>query len=116
MFEVFPEDLRKQLLAAERKAQSRRSRLRVETGRESWPVLRRWEDGFALDARRVSHLRGLVDLYDGPRHVMQCLIFASGVEGDELICSVKSATPAGDRPPVDFVRPEGGPAALLPRY
>ncbi|MEI4485156.1 hypothetical protein V8J36_03065 [Frigidibacter sp. MR17.14] len=119
MFEVFPAELRNELAAAQaaqRRGRARKSRLRVQTGAMSLPVLRRWDDGFALDAARVGHLRGLVDLYDGSRHLMHCLIVASAVEENELICTVKSATPAADRPPVDFVRPDDAPAGLLPRY
>lgn len=113
------EFLRKDLLAAlreaGRRAGKRRSRLRVHAGDEVWPVLNRWRGGFSLDAGQVSHLRGLVDLYEGGRHISTALIVASDVEGGELICTTKRETPVRDRPALDFVRDENAPVGYLPR-
>lgn len=116
MFEDLPKDIRDGLDEARKRARKRGSRLHVRAGTEVWPVLRRWPEGFALDAAKVAHLRGRVDLYDGVTHLMECLIYASEVDGGELICHVKSTTPVTDRPPVDFVREREAPAALLPRF
>lgn len=115
MIEDLPQDIRAGLAEAHRRSQKRSARLRVQAGADLWRVLRQWEGGFALDAAQVSHLRGLVDLYDGSRHLMQCLIVASAVEDGELICLVKSATPATDRAPLDFVRDAAAPVGYLPR-
>lgn len=113
------EFLSKELLAALQAAQGsslrRRSRLRVVAGGQSYPVLRRWKGGFALDAASVSHLRGLVDLHDGSRHLATCLIVASAVERGELICTMKRETAVRDRAALDFVRDEAAPVAYLPR-
>ncbi|MFT3690751.1 hypothetical protein [Paenirhodobacter sp.] len=92
----------------------RRSRLRIRTGGDILPVLRCWRGGFSLDAEQIRHLRGLVDLYDGARHLSTCLIVASDVEGGELICTVKRETPVTDHAPLDFERAESAPAGLLP--
>ncbi|MBC7137849.1 MAG: hypothetical protein H5U17_03705 [Defluviimonas sp.] len=115
MIEHLPADIRRALDEARKRGQKRRSRLRLEAGGEMWRVLRRWEGGVALDAAEVGYLRGLVDLYDGPRHLMQCLIVASAVEEGELICLMKSETPVRDRAPLDFARDDPAPAGYLPR-
>jgi hypothetical protein len=61
------------------------------------------------------HLRGIVDVYDGARHVSQCLIMASDIEGGELVCRLKWATAARQSAALDYERDEGAPAAYLPR-
>ena len=58
-------------------------------------------------------LRGLVDVYDGSRHICQCLIVASTVENGELICDFKRSTLAEDRPALDFWRDENAPVGYL---
>ncbi|MCX7888506.1 MAG: hypothetical protein N2422_02105 [Rhodobacteraceae bacterium] len=115
MTDFLPREVRAGLEEARRRDLRRRARLRVVAGDEVWPILRFWEDGFALDADQVAHLRGLVDIYDGGRHVYTCLIIASAVEEGELICVMKRSTPAEEKAPLDFVRDENAPAGLLPR-
>ncbi|SIS68712.1 hypothetical protein [Phaeovulum vinaykumarii] len=86
-----------------RRAESRRPKsLRVVAGKQTYPVLRRWRGGFALDAAEVTQLRGLVDLYEGPRHVAQCLITASEIDGVELICTLKRETAVAQEAARDF--------------
>lgn len=114
MFEVLPKELREGLDAARKRDIGRRSRLRVHAGDQIYPVIRYWEEGFALDADQVDSLRGLVDLFDGGRHLYECLIIASDIEEGELICTMKRATAALDRAPLDFARDEAAPVALLP--
>lgn len=114
--EILPKDLVETVRAALLSEKRERARLRIHTGADIWPVLRRWHGGFSLDATQVSHLRGLVDLYDGARHLSTCLIVASEIEGNELICSVKRETAVADRAALDFARDENAPAALLPRF
>ena len=91
----------------------RNSRLRVHVDDEIFPVLRFWEKGFALDAEDAPHLRGLVDLYDGSRHIYQCLIVASEREHGEMIYEFKRSTAVVDKAPLDFARDENAPIALL---
>ena len=99
-----------------RKADLRKkSRLRVHAGDDIYPILRYWDEGFALDADQVDHLRGLVDIYDGGRHLSQALIVASDVAMGELICEIKRLTAVHDRPPLDFERDERAPAGYLTR-
>jgi hypothetical protein len=115
MLEFLPKDIRDALETARRRDRGRKSRLRVQLGEVVFPILRLWDTGFALDASRTTRLRGYVDLYDGSRHLRQCLIVASVVENGELICEIKQTTRATDGPALDFWRDENLPTRLLPR-
>ncbi|MFC2970050.1 hypothetical protein [Acidimangrovimonas pyrenivorans] len=116
MLEHLPQEVREGLAMARKREQRRRSRLRVHVGGEIFPILRFWQDGFALDAGNApQQLRGLVDIYDGGRHIYQCLIVASAESEGEVVCDFKRATATLDRAPVDFDRDENAPAGLLPR-
>jgi len=115
MSEFLPKEVRAGLEEARKRDLRRRARLRVVAGDDVYPILRMWEDGFALDADQVAQLRGLVDVYDGSRHLSQCLIIASDVAEGELICTMKRATQAVDSAPVDFEIDETAPVALIPR-
>jgi hypothetical protein len=115
MLEFLPKDVRDGLELARKRETRRKSRLRVQVGEAVFPVLRLWDEGFALDASMTPHLRGLVDVYDGARHLCQCLIVASSVENGELVCDFKRSTMVSDRAPLDFWRDENAPVALLPK-
>lgn len=115
MTDFLPKDVQEGLDAARRRDLKRRSRLRVLAGEEVYPVLRFWGTGFALDADQVRQIRGLVDIYDGARHLYQSLIIASDVEAGELICTMKRSTAAQDTPPLDYVRDADAPVGYLPR-
>lgn len=114
MVGYLPKEVREGLEAARKRAQRKTSRMRIEVGGESFTVLRYWDTGLALEGE-VPHLRGLADLYEGGRHVAQCLIVASAEEAGEMVFEFKRNTAAVDRPPADFVRDEAAPAGLLPR-
>ncbi|MEZ5777656.1 MAG: hypothetical protein R3E44_04765 [Paracoccaceae bacterium] len=114
MTDFLPKEVQAGLDEARRRDLRRRSRLRVLAGDEVYPILRYWETGFSLDADQVQHLRGLVDIYDGARHIYQSLIVASGVEAGELICTMKRSTAALDRAPLDYERDENAPIGYLP--
>ena len=115
MLEFLPKEVREGLESARRRDQKRKSRLRVQLGEAVFPLLRLWDEGFALDAGRASRLRGLVDVYDGARHICQCLIVASTVENGELICEFKRSTPTRELPPLDFWKDENAPVGYLPK-
>ena len=89
------------------------NRLRVEAGPQSHSVVRAWENGFALRAGAAPHLRGLVDLYDGSRHLKRCLIVASEEDGHEIRFELKVVNEASGEQPLDFVRPDDAPVALI---
>ncbi|MDZ7905104.1 MAG: hypothetical protein U5N55_04540 [Cypionkella sp.] len=113
--QFLPKDVQDGLDAARKGALARKSRLRVELGGKVFPILKFWNDGFALDGSLTTHLRGLVDVFDGARHEFQCLIVASRQEGDMLICDFKRATRVVDRAPLDYFRDEAAPVGYLPR-
>ncbi|MCB6177685.1 hypothetical protein LHP98_06025 [Rhodobacter sp. Har01] len=116
MLEFLPQEVRAGLEAARKREERKRSRMRVQVGPEIYPILRFWQDGFALDAKAVpAPLRGLVDVYDGSRHVFQCLIVASANENGELICDFKRLTAVTDRPALDYLRDENAPVGYLPK-
>ncbi|MEM1430216.1 MAG: hypothetical protein AAGG09_12235 [Pseudomonadota bacterium] len=76
----------------------------VADGREC-PVLRRWRQGFAVGLADAPRLRGLVDLYEGERHLCKALVVASREEAGERLYEFKFANTAIATPPaVDFVR------------
>lgn len=113
MFEYLPPGLRAELESARMDAMRRKSRLRIRTGDQIYPILRFKPDWFTLDVSQVDHLRGVVDIYDGGRHLFQCLIVASEVEGDELICRIKQSTSVSAPLSVDFPRDQNAPVALI---
>ncbi len=115
MFEFLPKEVRQGLEQARKRDLRRKSRLRVHTDDEIFPVLRFWETGFSLEAENAPHLRGLVDLYDGSRHLYQCLVVASDEENGQMIYEFKRSTAAKDKAPLDFERDENAPVALLGR-
>lgn len=115
MLEFLPAEILDGLQAARKRDVARKSRLRVQVGEAVFPVLRYWDEGIALDAALTPHLRGLVDLYDGSRHLCQCLIVASSVENGDLVCEFKRSTPVADRAPLDYWRDENAPVGYLPK-
>ena len=113
MSDHLPKEVRDGLEEARKAARRKSNRLRLQIGDEVYPVLRAWEDGFALALEDAPRLRGLVDLFDGGRHISQCLIVASSEETHEMIYEFKRATEAVDQQPVDFVRERDAPIALI---
>ncbi len=104
------------LQAAQKKALKKNTRLRIHAGDDIYRVLRMTETGFSLDADHAPHLRGLVDLYDGSRHLYQCLIIASEEKFGEIHFDFKRSTAAREHAPMDYVREDDAPVALLPTH
>lgn len=113
--DYLPEDLRKGLSVARDRASRKSSRLRVRVDHEVFPILRFTPTEFATPAATASHLRGLVDIYDGTRHMYQALIVTSAQEGDDMVYEFKRMTKAVDTPPRDHAEPEDKIAGLLPK-
>ena len=111
MNDFLPKDVLEGLEQARKLSLKKQSRLKVRAGDQTFSILRYWDDGFALDADEAPQLRGLVDVYDGARHMSQCLIIASEEEGGERVFEFKRATVATDNAPLDYERT--GPVALL---
>ncbi len=115
MLESLPQSIWNELHVAQTKAAEKRTRLRVEANGESYRITRLTSNGFALDLDGAPNLRGLVDIYDGGRHLSQCLIIAASEDNGQMIYDFKRNTAAGDGAPLDFVRAENAPIALLGR-
>ena len=113
MSDFLPKEVREGLENARKAALLKNSRLRIRVGDRAFPVLKFWETGFALDAEDAPHLRGFVDLYDGSRHLYQCLVVAFEEESGEMVYEFKRATAIVDKAPLDFYRDEDAPVALL---
>ena len=108
-----PKEVLEGLKAAQKKAERKRSRRSVHVGDDVYPILQFAEEGFALDAEHAPHLRGLVDIYEGPRHLYQALIVASEIKGDVMRYEFKRNTLASDHAPRDFYQEQDAPIALL---
>lgn len=115
MSEFLPKEVRDGLRAARNERQRSKSRMRVRVGDDDFTILRYWTNGFALDTDDAPKLRGLVDIYDGARHLSQCLIVASEEVGGQIRYEFKRATPAADHAPLDYERDEQAPVALIGR-
>ena len=107
-----PKEVREGLDQARKTKQRKKSRMRVKSGDQTVTILRYWDAGFALDADDAPHLRGLVDVFDGARHLSQCLIVASEENSGEMVFEFKRATPHADRPAADYEVLDG-PVALI---
>ena len=84
MLEFLPKDVREGLEAARKKDLKRRSRLRVQVGDAVYPILRFWDDGFALDADLSPGKLPNLPVPDhglGDRERRTCLRFQAGDGG-----------------------------------
>ncbi len=108
-----PEAVRSELKEARYAMLRRKARLCVLAGRRVFRVTRRWDGGFAILATDAPILHGFVDLYDGSRHICQCLVVASHEEAGEQIFEFKWTTPVASRPPLDFEVADVRPVALI---
>lgn len=115
MLESLPQSIWNELHAAQAKADRKKSRLRVEANGQSHTIVRMLPEGFVVDRGTASNLRGLVDIYEGSRHLSQCLIVASEADGHRMQYDFKRNTPTSDGAPLDFERPDNAPIALLGR-
>lgn len=113
MSEFLPQDVRDGLEMARKHKLRKKSRMRVKAGDQTFTILRHWTTGFALDADDAPRLRGLVDVFDGARHLSQCLIVASSEDGGEMVYEFKRATPHVEKAPLDYEIAENAAIALL---
>ena len=108
-----PDTVQKDLDAARLARLKSSSRMRIETPDGYFRILRLGHDGFTVAAEDAPHLRGLVDVYDGPTQLFQCLIVASREEAGEMHYEFKRATAVADRAALDFVAEALPPVALI---
>ena len=100
--------------AAQKTSLKKKNRLRVEFNKNYFPVMRLTKNGFSVEAEMAPMIRGLVDLYDGDRHLKQCLIVASKEENGLVHFDFKRKTATQTSAPKDFYQ-ESTVAALIPR-
>lgn len=115
MSEYLPEAVRRGLEDARVAMLRTAGRLCVHDGDRVYRISRIWDGGFAMVAKDAPPLRGLVEIYDGPRHVAHCLIVASHEEDGLMVYDYKRATAVLDRAPLDFVLEIPRPAGLIGR-
>ena len=101
------------IAAARKKAERKKNRLCVHVGDDVYPVAKYWGTGFSVELETVPKLRGLVDLYDGSRHLSQCLIIRADQDGERMNYEFKRRTDASDNAPLDYERDSDAPIALL---
>ena len=115
MSEYLPKEVRDQLAASQRATKRKRAERSVHVGDEAFAILEMSDHGFAVATSETPRLRGLIDIYEGPRHLYQALIVASVEEGYLMRYDFKRNTAAARTAPVDFVQSKTRPAGLLSR-
>ena len=115
MTDFLPKEVMDGLRAAQRLDRRRKSKLRVHIDDNVFPILEFSENGFAVDTEQTPHMRGHVDIYEGPRHLYRALIVASSEEGDLMRYEYKRNTAASNTAPVDFETADPLSMAYLPR-
>ena len=111
--EFLPKEVRDGLSAARTTQARTKGRMRVRVGGEEFVILRYWDNGFSIDASHAPQVRGFVDVFDGARHLSQCLVVASEGDAGEAVFDIKRRTHAADGPAIDYVRDDGAPTALI---
>lgn len=114
MSDYLPQSVREELAAAQRSARRSRATHMVRVGGATFPIIEMTEQGFSVDAEDAPRLRGLVDIYDGGRHLYRALIVASDQVGDLMRYEYKRNTAVATHAPVDFETVTDRPAGLLP--
>jgi hypothetical protein len=104
MLEHLPQEFREAQGAPRRRDRLRGRKLRLHIGDAVFPILRMWDDGFAVAAARLPRLRGAVEIREGRTRVWTCLIVAAEVVDGELVCAFKRLSPAQDSAPADYWR------------
>ena len=62
----------------------------------------------------APHLRGLVEIHDGARHLRSALIVATEATGTTMRYVFKRSTAVRATAPLDYVREGAAPAGYLP--
>lgn len=116
MLEFLPAEVREGLERARKRSTARSRRLALHLGDAVYPIRRMWDGGFAVEADRLTRLRGFVEIHEGSRHILTCLIEATDVADGELICTFKRVSPVRDRAALDYETADDMPRVLLPRH
>ena len=111
----FSKDIVAELQKARAKKTSRKARFCIHVGGEVFPILRLMDDGFEVAAENTPHLRGLVDVFDGPSHLWQCLIVRADKGEVVTRYEYKRQTMADGSPPRDYAEDRERPVGYLSR-
>jgi hypothetical protein len=76
--------------------------LTLECGPRAYPIVSCSRDSCLIESPDGSMPRGLVDIFDGQRHVAHCLIVLAAPEWPYLRCFFKRRTLSRVSPPADF--------------
>jgi hypothetical protein len=74
----------------------------MESGRGRFPVVAMGSDSCLVEVPEGTAPRGVVDTFDGDKHVAHCLIVLAAPEGPFLRCIFKRRTAPRLDPPRDF--------------
>jgi hypothetical protein len=74
----------------------------LEAGTRRFPIIELTAESCLIEAADSATLRGFADIYDGDRHISQCLIVLAAPEGELLRCAFKRRTPFRLDAPRDF--------------
>lgn len=113
MSEYLPKEIRDQLAAAQRHTERKRATRSVHADDQAFAIIDMSDHGFALVADDAPRLRGLIDIYEGARHLYQALIVTARQDGDLMRYDFKRNTATAQTAPVDFVQDDVRPAGLL---
>lgn len=106
-------DVVEDLQRAKAKEAKRKARFCVHVGDNVYPILRLTHNGFVVSAESTPHLRGLVDVYDGPAHLWQCLIVRADKVGNTVGYEYKRNVRPVTGPVCDYAEDREKPIALL---
>lgn len=76
--------------------------LTLECGARRYPIVSLSPESCLIEAVDGSMPRGLVDIFDGERHLAHCLIVLAAPEWPYLRCFFKRRTASRASPPADF--------------
>jgi hypothetical protein len=113
MTTYLPKDVQDDLRAAHLATLKKKSRFRVGVANRRIPILQLKPKGFSVAIEGAEQLRGLVDVYDGARHLYQCLIVAAEEIDGEMHYEFKHSTFSQKSAPLDYARDPDAPVALL---
>ena len=87
--------------------------VRVVDEAGSYPVLRVFEGGFAVNIEDAPRLRGFVDLVRGDERLARCLIVTASDEDGVVLYEYKRRTDEAAAAPRDYAVADEAPVGLL---
>ncbi|QPH52767.1 hypothetical protein [Pontivivens ytuae] len=107
-----PQDVATALREGDPAPKRAKTRPRARMGKQVIDLISLDETGFTV-AGDAPLLRGHLSLYDGERHLADCLIVTAAHEGPLVRYEYKRRTDVTDTAALDYVRDPSAPVALL---